>query len=109
VKGWLQLQGAGGAFWERPLAQSPFLIGRLSADDGVYPQLDLSPYDTQFVSRRHAQIVRCGNEYAIEDLDSANGTLVNGVRLAPHSAQVLHHGDRLRIGSVDLVFRLAGR
>lgn len=48
------------------------------------------------VSRRHARIVRTKGELCIEDLQSANGTLLNGqsVRNA-----VLRDGDKIQIGS----------
>lgn len=57
------------------------------------------------ISRLHAE-VRLGDEGAeLVDLGSTNGTLLNGrtVQRAP-----LHDGDRVRVGSTDLVFRLDG-
>lgn len=53
------------------------------------------------VSRRHARIVREGRAFVLEDLDSANGTFVNGQRVVgPHTIQV---GDRIQVGSTVLV------
>jgi transcriptional regulator of acetoin/glycerol metabolism len=49
------------------------------------------------VSRHHADLVRQGPLYAIQDKGSTNGTHVNGVRVA-HSA--LSPGDVLRLGDV---------
>jgi pSer/pThr/pTyr-binding forkhead associated (FHA) protein len=51
------------------------------------------------VSRAHARLTRIDDEYTLEDLDSRNGILLNG--LAVHSA-VLRDGDELHIG--DFVF-----
>ena len=51
------------------------------------------------VSRSHARLTRIDDEYTVEDLDSRNGILLNG--LAVHSA-VLRDGDELHIG--DFVF-----
>jgi two-component system cell cycle response regulator len=36
------------------------------------------------VSRQHAQIVQAGDGYQIEDLDSSNGTFVNGTHRTGH-------------------------
>lgn len=52
------------------------------------------------VSRRHAAIARSSaKEFVVEDLDSRNGTLVNGVPIEVH---VLKFGDKLQIGSRTL-------
>ncbi|SHM38832.1 FHA domain-containing protein [Actinacidiphila paucisporea] len=58
--------------------------------------------DAEGVSRRHAAIDRSGDRAVITDLGSLNGTYVNGRRLA--GAQILRHGDRLRIGPFELQF-----
>ena len=47
------------------------------------------------VSRNHARLTRIDDEYTIEDLDSRNGILLNG--LAVHSA-VLRDGDEVHVG-----------
>ena len=107
LRGMLQIIGPAGPAWEIPVAKSSFLIGRKSAGDGIHPDLDLSYYDAQFVSRCHAQITQRDNEYALIDLDSANGTFVNGTQLSPHVPQVLRSGDRITIGKAHLVFRLS--
>jgi uncharacterized caspase-like protein len=55
-------------------------------------------------SRRHARITRNGNDYVIEDLLSANGTFVNGKKLA--APQPLKDGDQISVGDTTLIFRL---
>jgi len=58
----------------------------------------------QGVSRRHA-VVSAGPEgFKIKDLESQNGTFINQKRV---SECVLADGDRVRIGFVELTFRLA--
>jgi two-component system NtrC family sensor kinase len=52
-------------------------------------------------SRRHARIIRQGDAYCIEDLGSANGTLVNG---RPVARVELRHGDQLTIGDYQVTF-----
>lgn len=106
LRGMLQIMGLAGPAWEMPVNKSPFLIGRKRGGDGTHPDLDLSHYDAQFVSRRHAQITQRGNEYALIDLGSANGTFVNGTKLSPQMPHVLRSGDRITIGKAHLVFRV---
>jgi len=54
------------------------------------------------VSRLHARIERRGTHAYVEDLGSRNGTLLNGTQLARESA--LTPGDRVRVGSTEIVF-----
>src|SRR5688572_14187805 len=53
------------------------------------------------VSRKHAQIVRTGSKYLIEDLGSRNGTIVNNGKVATPTA--LKNEDRVKI--CDFLFR----
>jgi hypothetical protein len=60
------------------------------------------------VSRQHARIIIGEDGAHVEDLSSRNGVRVNG--LVVRSPLELHDGDRLRIGSQDMVFcRVDGR
>jgi hypothetical protein len=52
-------------------------------------------------SRKHAEVRREGAAYWIIDLDSTNGVAVNGRRV---KRSQLAEGDRITIGSTDLVF-----
>jgi hypothetical protein len=72
------------------------VIGRSSACD--------VPLDDASASRRHAELRRRGGKTVLVDLDSTNGTLVNGrrVREAP-----LRPGDRITIGTTSIVFERA--
>ncbi len=54
-----------------------------------------------FVSTRHCRIEKKGGQYWIRDLRSRNGTFVNGTRVAE---AILQDGDRIRVGSIDLIF-----
>lgn len=59
--------------------------------------------DDGAVSRKHAQILRRGVSFVIEDLGSANGVMVNGQRInGPHELQV---GERVGIGGQVFVFK----
>jgi serine phosphatase RsbU (regulator of sigma subunit)/pSer/pThr/pTyr-binding forkhead associated (FHA) protein len=58
------------------------------------------PYRT--VSRAHARILRMPDGYWIEDLQSVNGTAVNGKRIERRTRLV--HRDRVRIHDIVLAF-----
>ena len=53
------------------------------------------------VSRRHAKISVSENKYFIEDLNTTNGTFVNGIRT---NKSVLNPGDILKLGNIELLF-----
>jgi len=53
------------------------------------------------LSRRHCLIVHDGGRVKIQDLQSRNGTLVNGTVITEHS---LRHGDRIGVGDSLLLF-----
>jgi DNA-binding NtrC family response regulator len=59
------------------------------------------------ISRRHARLILNGGELRIVDLDSANGTLVNGRRV--EGACPLTSGDVVTLGAVVLVLRIQAR
>jgi serine phosphatase RsbU (regulator of sigma subunit) len=54
------------------------------------------------VSRRHAAFEREGGHWCVRDLESTNGTFVNGTRIA--SPQRLRTGDRVTIGELNIAF-----
>jgi hypothetical protein len=68
-------------------------VGRASSNDIVFTAAD--------VSRQHALLSHDGNALQIEDLDSRNGTWVNGARITNHRAR---SGDEIAFGT--LRFRL---
>lgn len=55
------------------------------------------------VSRKHAQIVRAGNQFFIEDLKSRNKTFLNSKEVSPPVRQPLNPDDRIKI--CDFLFR----
>ena len=53
------------------------------------------------VSSSHARIDKVGTDYILTDLQSTNGTFVNGLKVISHR---LSHGDRVSIGKNVLLF-----
>jgi signal transduction histidine kinase len=60
------------------------------------------PLTDQTISRRHAELQRLDGGWLLTDLQSANGTYVNGVRIQKPTR--LKHGDQIRVGSTLLVY-----
>lgn len=79
-------------------------IGRMDAAHEIFPNIDLTPDGglEAGVSRRHCRLYTEEGEYFVEDLGSANGTIVDGERLPPYLPHVVKDGDRLRLGRIDL-------
>ena len=55
----------------------------------------------KMISRSHCRINRRGNQYTITDLQSANGTYVNRVRLQPNQPHPIKNGDVIRLADSD--------
>jgi hypothetical protein len=77
-------------------------IGRNEGD--VVVDVDLGPYGGQDggVSRRHVLLNASSNPPMLTDLDSYNGTFVNGVKLLPQQPFALKSGDEVRLGHLAL-------
>ena len=81
-------------------------IGRKDPVTGIYPDVDLTPVDTQrSVSRRHAKIYRRGAKFFLaEEIGTMNSTFLNGGRLETGVPAELRSGDELRFGVVVMTF-----
>jgi DNA-binding winged helix-turn-helix (wHTH) protein len=89
--GWLL-----GDSWRLPLHAGEVVLGR--EGDAVVPLPSAS------VSRRHAVVVMDGRSATVRDLGSKNGTFVDDVRV--EGAIALRDGARVRLGSVELTYRV---
>ena len=76
--------------WSQPVLS----IGRDGANDIVI--------DHPLASRRHARLERDDNGYLVRDLDSTNGTYVNGDRI--EGARALHNQDRIWVADAEIIF-----
>jgi len=70
---------------------------------GADPANDLTLPADPTVSRLHAALERYGADWCVRDLDSRNGTFVNGQRV--WRERPLRPGDELRVGATRLVYR----
>jgi len=82
-------------------AADHFPLGRLRITIGRSARNDLCIPDP-FASRVHAEVRREGDEYLLQDLGSANGTLYNGATV--ESVVPLTPGGRIQIGETEIIF-----
>ena len=75
------------------VGDEPLTIGRL-------PECDVVVADPN-VSRRHAEVRRQDGQFVVVDLDSTNGTTVNGARVKERR---LADGDEIAVGGTRLRF-----
>jgi pSer/pThr/pTyr-binding forkhead associated (FHA) protein len=62
--------------------------------------------DDSSVSRMHARFsLDRDGKMTVRDLNSSNGTLVNGDRLIPNESRTLQQGDHVCFGRMEFVFR----
>ena len=94
--GELTIVSGPGAGTTVPLERSVIVIGRDPACDVVL--------DDPLVSKRHARLEIGQGRVELVDLNSANGTKVNGTRIPPQQDVPLKRGDRVEIGSKDECF-----
>ena len=83
-----------------PLEQQVYWLGASSSADVFI--------DNSYVSRMHAQIVEEADGHRIRDLDSKNGTFVNGARVGD-AGRLLEIGDRIELAEGQGVLRFQVR
>ncbi len=82
------------------------MIGREDPINGIFPEIDLTDHGGD----EGGSLARCTHMYqdgqfSLEDLNSVNGTRLNGVRLHFGERSPISDGDEIRLGRVLLVFR----
>ena len=86
-----------------------YVLGRESQGQ-VTPEVDLNPFGgrEKGVSRRHAMLRVDGRQLLLMDLNSANGTKLNGESLRAQEPVRLLDGDEIRMGKlvVHIYFNL---
>lgn len=81
-----------------------WVIGRWDPDNEIRPEIDLTAQDAfeKGISRQHMALMWQVGAFQVMDLDSANRSHLNGNCLFPYKSYPLHHGDRLRLGRLEL-------
>jgi hypothetical protein len=92
---WIKVETGRRAGKEMILAKKEFLLGRAEA-------CDLGLFGDPLIEKQHAKIVRAGNRYYLEDLDTPNGSYVNGRKISDRMP--LKNGDAIRLGNCTLRF-----
>jgi len=85
------------------------LVGRKDPVTEIYPDIDLSPYDTsRSISRRHAKfVVRNKQVFLQEDIGTTNGTFINGDKLQKGEFYAVNDGDEVQFGLVRTKFTVS--
>lgn len=90
-----------------PLASERMVIGRNSSTKNIANDVDLTSLDLKkIISRRHAMVQQKNDQFLLYDLNSRNGTFVNGKKIPSREPYALEPGDVVEFGSggVKLVF-----
>jgi pSer/pThr/pTyr-binding forkhead associated (FHA) protein len=89
--------------FDTPTVQG-YILGRSDGKSDFVPDVDLANYGARDlgVSRRHAALVRYQGSLHIIDLNSVNGTYLNGARILADNPHPLNGGEELRIGDLNL-------
>lgn len=82
---------------ERIIRTDSFTMGK---GEGCDYMID----NNKAISRKHAVIKKRDRIYVITDLDSTNGSFVNGIRLIPEQEVTLHDGDVIRLADEDFYY-----
>lgn len=86
--------------------QAGLIIGRTHHTS--HADVDLGPHGAAEagISRRHARLIKSGQEWQIEDLGSLNGTYINNTKIPPGTPTPLHDGDTVRCSLLSFTFLL---
>lgn len=100
----LEVEGFDTPIVIRPIEDKPLLIGRRHDSLPVQPHIDLTPYleGKHGVSRRHALLRLRGTRLEVQDLNSTNGTSINGVRFSPKESHQVRHQDTIIFGQIHM-------
>ena len=85
------------------LASARFAGQRLGLSLGRHPELVDEVVADENVSRRHLRIAADGDQFYVEDLNSSNGTFLNGQHLVPFKSARLEYGAKVALGDLVLL------
>ena len=85
-----------GQFMTFPLVENSISVGRSTGNTVAL--------DTNTISRYHFSLTHDGQKTFITDMDSANGTFVDGERIAANTPRELDGGDEIQIGQLRIIY-----
>ncbi len=90
--------------------QKYMVIGRKGDSHDQQVHIDFMPYGAQEhgVSRYHAVLIVNEDGITIKDVNSTNGTRLNGRSLEPLQSYLLKHGDELVLGNLQVSIQFLG-
>lgn len=99
ARGRLEIYDPNGPVDNYLLQKDVVAIGRSVGNDLVL--------DKHGISRYHAKITFKDQQAFLEDLESANGTYVDGVRIKANESRILRGGEEIQMGDLRLVYHPA--
>lgn len=88
--------------------ENQIIIGRYDKSSQTQPDIDLGSYgaEEKGVSRRHV-VIRADEEHLVViDLNSGNGTFLNGNKLEPNTPYPVKNEDKIQLGLMQLDLRV---
>ena len=82
-----------------PIKEFPFFIGKIKKNVDYCLEKDV-------VSRYHAKIIREQDQFYIADLNSTNGTFLNGELLQPYGRKEMKPGDEIAFANIKFIFKI---
>ena len=90
------------------LSESDLQQAYLGVTVGRHAQLCERVLSDPSVSRRHFRLAQDASGLLVEDVNSLNGTLLDGEAIRPFHPVALQDGDHLTVGRVELTVRRIG-
>lgn len=80
------------------LSMFPFVLGKLKEKTDGY-------INSELISRIHARFVFEKDNIFVEDMNSKNGTFINGIRMSPYNKVAIHNGDKIRFADKEFLYK----
>ncbi len=88
-----------------------YTIGRAGKKQALIPDVDLSQFGAfqKGVSRLHVIMKTFPGKVVLIDLDSANGTRLNGQRVTAYEDTLVKNGDTINLGSFTIIIHISNQ
>lgn len=87
------IRGANGKGGDILINKDLFIVGRSQSADHIVMAAG--------VSRIHMEFIKVQDRTAARDLNSTNGTYINGRRIEPYALYFINNGDRIKLADVE--------